>query len=533
MAPVLNLNNEVVKMRKDVKKVKVLTIRKLTRHNAKLKSKKGTEELLQKNQRRAQRLLEEIQAIKEVKPDDVTKTALQKEINFEKICKKPGSTVQNRAIARLATHPLLRKKITTIKEAVKAFKDARRNISQEEKLTVKENKTEQTCPQSEPAKALATDRKDQNKLEKEKETRVEKRKKEQSKLEKDNLINLDPNTLKESDAPSENQSNKKKGLCIEQHLQIVPSADVTEMKVDEEEKVPKESGAEDVTEIKVDEEEKVPKEIGAEDVTEMKVDEKEKVSEENGAEDGTEIKIDEEERVPKENASLVHDGKKDSSDIEASDNEEKEYFDDSTEERFYKHSSGFEDSSSESDNNFFIGKVKRTKKKKSDKKCSGDAQKKEQQPLKDELKKTDAEEPKGRHTEKHVKLTSLFCNSLSQTKKKPSLLKRETNVSTEKSTSSAVPQSNTHVKEKLPNKSPFGKQQKNRQEPLTNQSLNSSKNRREPQYRKPQLSKSPAVKQQSKFDEKPLHPSWEASRKRKEQLSQITAFQGKKIIFDD
>jgi hypothetical protein len=31
----------------------------------------------------------------------------------------------------------------------------------------------------------------------------------------------------------------------------------------------------------------------------------------------------------------------------------------------------------------------------------------------------------------------------------------------------------------------------------------------------------------------PLHPSWEASRRRKEQQSKITVFQGKKITFDD
>lgn len=30
-----------------------------------------------------------------------------------------------------------------------------------------------------------------------------------------------------------------------------------------------------------------------------------------------------------------------------------------------------------------------------------------------------------------------------------------------------------------------------------------------------------------------LHPSWEASRKMREQISQITAFQGKKIKFED
>lgn len=38
------------------------------------------------------------------------------------------------------------------------------------------------------------------------------------------------------------------------------------------------------------------------------------------------------------------------------------------------------------------------------------------------------------------------------------------------------------------------------------------------------------IKQQSLL---PLHPSWEASRRRKEQQSKIPVFQGKKITFDD
>uniref|UniRef100_A0ACB8ER41 Serum response factor-binding protein 1 n=1 Tax=Sphaerodactylus townsendi TaxID=933632 RepID=A0ACB8ER41_9SAUR len=55
---------QVVKMRREVKKARVLTIRKLTRHIAKLKSKKGTEDAVLKNHKRAQRLLEEIHAMK-------------------------------------------------------------------------------------------------------------------------------------------------------------------------------------------------------------------------------------------------------------------------------------------------------------------------------------------------------------------------------------------------------------------------------------------------------------------------------------
>uniref|UniRef100_A0A5F4VW00 Serum response factor binding protein 1 n=1 Tax=Callithrix jacchus TaxID=9483 RepID=A0A5F4VW00_CALJA len=142
----LNLNNEVVKMRKEVKRIRVLVIRKLVRSVGRLKSKKGTEDALLKNQRRAQRLLEEIHAMKELKPDTVTKSALGDDINFEKICKKPDSTATERAIARLAVHPLLKKKIDVLKAAVQAFKDARQNVAEVEssKNTSEDNHSKNT-----------------------------------------------------------------------------------------------------------------------------------------------------------------------------------------------------------------------------------------------------------------------------------------------------------------------------------------------------------------------------------------------------
>uniref|UniRef100_A0A8C8BJZ7 Uncharacterized protein n=1 Tax=Otus sunia TaxID=257818 RepID=A0A8C8BJZ7_9STRI len=55
---------KVVKMRKDVKKARVLTIRRLTRHIGKLKLKRGSEDLKVKNQKRVERLIEEIHAMK-------------------------------------------------------------------------------------------------------------------------------------------------------------------------------------------------------------------------------------------------------------------------------------------------------------------------------------------------------------------------------------------------------------------------------------------------------------------------------------
>ncbi|XP_030202737.1 serum response factor-binding protein 1 isoform X2 [Gadus morhua] len=121
----MNLNNEVVLMRKEVSRVRGLLIRKLTRQIAALKKKKGKENEVQKNQRRAERMVEEIHEMKALKPDVVTKIALQQEIQFDVVCRNPASSVTDRAIARIASHPQFSKRIATIKLAVKAFREER------------------------------------------------------------------------------------------------------------------------------------------------------------------------------------------------------------------------------------------------------------------------------------------------------------------------------------------------------------------------------------------------------------------------
>lgn len=68
----LNLNNEVVRLRKEVKRVRALIIRKLTRQISGLKKKKGKEMEIERNQRRADRLLKEIHAMKTLVPDAVS-----------------------------------------------------------------------------------------------------------------------------------------------------------------------------------------------------------------------------------------------------------------------------------------------------------------------------------------------------------------------------------------------------------------------------------------------------------------------------
>ncbi|KAG9487903.1 hypothetical protein GDO78_007610 [Eleutherodactylus coqui] len=428
-------------MRKDVRKVKALIIRKLIRHVAKLKSKKGTEELVLKNQRRAQRLLEEIQTIKKLKPDIVTKTALRKEIKFDAVFNTANSDVETRAVARLATHPFLKQKISAIKDAVKAFKKARMSQVDEE------DEPEKPSLPSKPTKSEKP--KTENKP---KEGNVKrKRKMEEPKLE---------NAVMDSPVVETTDKEMVTDLTASKHSNEESSSPPS----------PQAQASQAIREVP-SEKNILPSNSDKDTVQNIA---KKKVEQSNPGQ-----------KAPCDS---------DSSDLEDSDKEDKEYFDDSTEERFLKQGSGFEDSDSDSENDFFIGKLRHTKKKKTSK-TDNQISKDKIPPANAKPSVNRTEEQKASTGPKNVKLESVFCTSLAETKPKSTYMKRESKLPPVRNKKPVIPQANTLS-------------------------------------RNSQSFKASAVKQQSNIKEEALHPSWEASRKRKEQ-SQMAVFQGKKIVFDD
>ncbi|NP_001253597.1 serum response factor-binding protein 1 [Macaca mulatta] len=423
----LNLNNEVVKMRKEVKRIRVLVIRKLVRSVGRLKSKKGTEDALLKNQRRAQRLLEEIHAMKELKPDIVTKSALGDDINFEKICKKPDSTATERAIARLAVHPLLKKKIDVLKAAVQAFKEARQNVAEVEssKNASEDNHSKNTLYSNDNGSNLQHEGTIISE-QKVKETKILAKKPTHSSKEKVAKMEHGPKAVTIPNSPSK-PSEKDSVVSLESH------------------KTPADPKLKTLSQTK--------KNKGSDSSLSSNSDGGEEVCE-----------------------------------------EEKEYFDDSTEERFYKQSSMSEDSDSGDD--FFIGKVRQTRKKESS--CHSSV--KEQKPLEKVFLKEDTGETHGdtrndktKPSTETRKLESVFFHSLSGSKGS----RRNYKEQAPKTRSLDFPQNEPQIKNQFNKKLPRR---------LEN------------------------TKQQLQL---PLHPSWEASRRRKEQQSNIAVFQGKKITFDD
>ncbi|XP_048474999.1 serum response factor-binding protein 1 [Rhincodon typus] len=182
------------------------------------------------------------------------------------------------------------------------------------------------------------------------------------------------------------------------------------------------------------------------------------------------------------------------SDVDASSEDEK-YFDDSTEERFYNQTS----SDDSGDDDFFIGKMKRINKKKQELNPTLEANAvKEDEEIMPSFVKKGMIDPLGcdgkQNNSPKTTFGSLFCNNLSDAKiSKPksnfqgNVKKKQTDVTQRKSQNKSLP------------------------------FRGRSRGRSDVVIPKPQ---------------QPLHPSWEASRRRKEQ-SQIIAFQGKKIKFDD
>ncbi|NXQ26553.1 SRFB1 protein, partial [Alaudala cheleensis] len=430
--------SQVVKMRKDVKKARVLTIRRLTRHIGKLKSKKGSEDLKLKNQKRVERLIEEIHAMKEIKPDEVTRLALRTEVNFESVCKKPNCTAAERAMARLATHPTLKSRFVELKAAVKAFKDARKN----------------------PDKATPV-KKDQSE--------------EQPKSAQHSNSSLDDQTFKRAQKQQGSEHKTKSGMKIETDKvveELCESASERETVEMERAYTP---------------EEPLFQAVNMQTVTQNKTGKKSDY------------------QKTKENMSMnkLNAIKAINVDSDQEHPNEKEYFDDSTEERFYNDSS---DSDSDSNDDFFIGKVKKKKKVAavnnfSSKKGKGSVHKNVMKTEKSTVSGTEQnltmEERKP--LAKASKLESVFCSSLSTTNVKSQNRRRNT-----------------------------------KDQPLKNERTGCLKN--ETKLKKNPFAKSSGdIKCNNKkaHFEQPLHPSWEASRRRREQMSQITAFQGKKIKFDD
>ncbi|XP_034062012.1 serum response factor-binding protein 1 [Gymnodraco acuticeps] len=498
----LNLNNEVVRMRKEVKRVRALIFRKMTRQVAALKKMKGTEMEIEKNQRRAARLLEEVHAMKGLSPDVVTKTALQKNLNFEYVCKNPKSDISDRATARIATHPQFKKKIETIKAAVKAFKEERMKGGKQGIKEKPQNKPVKVTPQTPEKKVERKSEKVEEDVEVERQEIIEDKK----------VEDIVKNTEKVAVVEPEKGSVK-----------ATPSADV-EIKEMPESKIEKGSVKAADVEIKEMPESKIEKPAAI------------KVSEEkDNVKNTPKSNVGEKKPETKPAPDSLQETKKEvESDLEISDDEEKEYFDDSTEERFHKQSSHSEESDDD-DGGFFVGKVSKCKRKRKQKSGDGEKSHKQSEVKSSDPVQNELDELETRLKSKKNSFQSVFCPSLSS-----SGGGRGRGRGGDRFMSRGNPRGDGGPNRAFRRESKFQNQEEDGGGERNSGSKYSKPS--EGGFRGRGRGRGDFTRQSDRrgrggFSQQPpeeaLHPSWEASRRRKEQQGQILAFQGKKIKFDD
>lgn len=481
-------------MRKEVKRTRVLIISKMVEQVAGLKKKKGQESEVKESQERAAEILKEIQALRRLKPDQVTMTALQENAEHEEVLQDPQASPLDRAIARIITHSRFINKLQKVKEAIEEerAKAAKAELKNTDRLNMAESKKEDEEPEEKDEEPEDDDDDDSKE---EDEVVEEKLESFSTEIHKSGVV--EPTESKDPDAfdlpPSKiitTFSENTRGVKVKSQ-NAEASAPNTQSSSE------KSSTLSSTKSTPLKNVGKADKEIEITSKTQKKQD------------------------LP-ETKKLEADEESDLSDDDEEE-EEKEYFDDSTEERFHKQSSLSEDSD---DDDFFLGKVSKLKKKKSNQKPDKKATCKPQETT-------------------LGKLQSVFCSTLSKS-----------TVSSQKAKYGSHNDGSRPSRFQSQSKGPESRMKASKykgQDVGTDRRMGPFKPNRQTFKVAGQMQAGPsgAGRGRSQFEQyqnqnprgppgnmsnppqQSLHPSWEASRKRKEQQAQITAFQGKKIRFDD
>ncbi|XP_016103112.1 serum response factor-binding protein 1-like [Sinocyclocheilus grahami] len=482
---------EVIRMRKEVKRTRVLIISKMAEQVAALKKKKkGQESEVKESQERAAEIMKEIKALRSLKLDQVTMTALEENVNFDKILQDPQASPVDRAIAHIATHSRFINKHQKVKE--EKAKAAEAEQKKTDRLDMVQSKNEDEEPEEEHEEPEG----DHNSDDREEDGDVAEEK-----------LNSPITEIHKSSVAELTEST-------DSDLVKVPPSKIITTSSEKSKRVEMKSQKAEATALNVQSSSEKSSTVSKKNAG--------KASKETE----TTLKPQKKKDLPETKRAEVE---KDDEESDLSDEEEeKEYFDDSTEERFHKQSSQSEESD---DDDFFLGKVSKFKKRKSN---QGKVEEK-----KSELQKTDKEAASKPHETNLGKLQSVFCSALSKSSvssqkakfgsrddgARPSLFQNQ-----RKGPEGIAAQYKDLGADRRTG--PFNPNRQTFKVAGQRQAGPSGAGRGRPQFEQKRNPRGPPGRM-SDPPQQSLHPSWEASRKRKEQQAQITAFQGKKIRFDD
>lgn len=484
-------------MRKEVKRTRVLIISKMVEQVAVLKKrKKGEESEVKETQERVKEILKEIQVLRSLKLDQVTMAALQENADFEKVLQDPQASPTDRAIAHIATHSRFINKLQQIEEAIKEEKakaaKAEQRKTDSSNMVQSENKDEELEEESEEDEESEDD---------------------QSSADSEEDGDVVEEKLNSPTTEIQKSGTAKPTESTDSDLVKVPPS-----------KINTASPEKSRVEVKLQKAEPILSNIqSSPEKTSV-------VSKKNVGKANKEIKTiskpQKQQHIP-ETKNLKAEKDDEESDLSDDEEEEKEYFDDSTEERFHKQSSQSEDSD---DDDFFLGKVSKFKKRKSNQ-------------GKVEEKKTDKDATDKPHETNLGKLQSVFCSTLSKStvssqkakfgsrsdgRRPPQFQKQRRDPEGRVKASQFKGQdlgADRRTGPLKPSRQTFKDAEQKQAGP-------SGAGRGRPQFEQNRNPRGPPGRMLNP-PQQALHPSWEASRKRKEQQAQIKVFQGKKIRFDD
>ncbi|XP_044736937.1 serum response factor-binding protein 1-like, partial [Chrysoperla carnea] len=173
----LALNNDIVLMRHLIRQVKVHIFHKLTKNVKNLRNKKGNESLKQKFEKKAERLVEELLALKKFDNDLISKDILLEKRTANIILSDINSTIKDRVLAKVMTFSKVSEKIKEIREKypeslIIEFVKSNKNRNKKNKKINKSN--EKSSKKKEDEGVLNNSKKRKIEIDEEKETLTEK-----------------------------------------------------------------------------------------------------------------------------------------------------------------------------------------------------------------------------------------------------------------------------------------------------------------------------------------------------------------------
>ncbi|CAL7945421.1 unnamed protein product [Xylocopa violacea] len=126
----IEINNEIVLLRKSVRQARIHVINKLVREAKKLRSSRDNEKQLEKFKNKADKFLREVSALKRIKNDDISKFGINNFKDVQKILQDPHTDDGTRAMAKVICHKSLNQKIS---EFLKKFRNCNKHVSGTEK----------------------------------------------------------------------------------------------------------------------------------------------------------------------------------------------------------------------------------------------------------------------------------------------------------------------------------------------------------------------------------------------------------------